>query len=101
MGEKKRGPVVHRLKTWPNFFEAVWKGLKPFEVRKNDRDFQVGDTLLLLEWVPKGNVGWVTGREIRTRVTYVLRDPQWGLKDGFVVLGLARQMKLRGAKEAA
>ena len=35
--------MVHELKCWPEYFEAVISGAKTFEVRKNDRDFAVRD----------------------------------------------------------
>lgn len=35
---------VKTLKTKPKYFEMQLKGIKDFEVRKNDRDFQVGDS---------------------------------------------------------
>ena len=37
----------HDLKIWPEFFDAVASGAKPFDLRKNDRNYHVGDTLLL------------------------------------------------------
>lgn len=42
-----RDPIEHELKTWPDFFDAIWNNEKHFELRKDDRGFQAGDTLLL------------------------------------------------------
>lgn len=39
----------HYLKTVQPYFDAIDQGLKTFEIRKNDRDFKVGDILVLLE----------------------------------------------------
>ncbi len=54
----------HVLKCWPPYFAAVVSGVKPFELRKNDRDFAIGDTLLLREF--DGNY---SGREVRAKIT--------------------------------
>lgn len=35
--------MIHQLKCDSKFFEDVASGKKTFEVRKNDRDFFVGD----------------------------------------------------------
>jgi hypothetical protein len=43
----------HDLKTWPEPFAAVLSGAKRAEVRKADRNYSVGDTLVLREWSPK------------------------------------------------
>ena len=72
---------IHELKTLPKFFKAQVTGNKQFEVRKNDRDFQVGDILMLQEW----DNGY-TDAEASVIVTYVLKDFE-GLNDGYVVLG--------------
>lgn len=42
----------HELKIWPQYFHYVANGSKTFEVRKNDRGFSFGDTVLLKEWDP-------------------------------------------------
>jgi hypothetical protein len=40
----------HTLKCWPVFFAPILTGEKPFEIRLNDRDYEVGDILRLEEW---------------------------------------------------
>ena len=59
----------HELKTWPEFFQAVKRGEKRHEVRDNDRDYRVGDVLLLREYEPL--TGNYTGDELRVRVTWL------------------------------
>lgn len=59
-------PTIHALKTWPRFFELVISGRKTFEVRRDDRDFKPGDTLLLQEWEDMQQS--YTGREVRACV---------------------------------
>ncbi len=83
---------THFLKTWPVFFSEVWSGAKPFELRKNDRDYKVGDWLHLEDWAP--GTGY-TGRAVIARVSYVLADvPDFGLMPGYAILGLVdRQNK--------
>lgn len=63
--------MTHTLKTWPGPFTAVSNGVKTFEIRKDDRNFQVGDSLILQEWLP-GQQEY-TGKEIYVRVTFVGR----------------------------
>lgn len=63
-----RGPMVHELKTWPKYFEAVLGGEKTFEVRTFDRDFRVGDVLMLREY--DYGAGY-SGRFLARRVTYI------------------------------
>lgn len=91
---------THDLKCWPSFFAAVRDGSKTFEVRRNDRDFAVGDVLHLREWDPyaMGNFGITrSGNYTRAthdmRVTYVLRGGEFGIAAGFCVMGLAEVAK--------
>ena len=73
---------VHKLKTLHEYFISQLDGRKNFEVRYNDRDYQVGDILILREW---NNDNGYIGVAIYLRVTYIL-DNLEGLKDGYVVL---------------
>lgn len=43
----------HELKIWPQYYSRVKDGSKTFEIRENDRGFQSGDTVTLLEWDPE------------------------------------------------
>ena len=83
----------HALKTWPVFFDDVLSGRKTFEVRKNDRNFQEGDTLLLEEWMPDNassdpRAGAYTGRKCRVVVRSVLLGEMLGIKKGWCVMGV-------------
>lgn len=46
---------VKSLKCHPQYFEAVKKGFKTFELRYNDRNFLRGDDIILLEYDPVEN----------------------------------------------
>ena len=78
--------MIHELKTWNEYFEEVFMGHKTFEVRKADRPFAKGDTLILKEWNPKTEQ--YTGREMARGVSYVLEGGQFGVEKGFVVMAL-------------
>lgn len=82
-----RAPIEHELKTWQSYFHALADGTKTFELRRDDRGFQVGDTLRLRE--TEYGSGRYTGREERRVITYILRrEEDLGLIDGFAILSL-------------
>ncbi len=62
---------IHELKIWPEFFQEVQSGYKPIELRKNDRQYMVGDILKLLEWYPDTEV--YTGRMTCKEISDVFR----------------------------
>lgn len=74
--------ITHILKTEATFWDAIDRGEKTFEVRKNDRDFQVGDTLLLRRLPTLTD-------EISRRITYILPGGQYGIDPDYAVLALA------------
>jgi len=86
----------HEVKSWPLFFADVRDGRKTFELRKNDRNYQIGDLLSLNEWNPETQEG--TGQNCTCRIIYVMHatggtpdplpQPMWGLQRGYCILGL-------------
>jgi len=41
---------THQVKVWREFWPQTVGGRQPFQIRRNDRDFQAGDQLELREW---------------------------------------------------
>jgi len=79
--------MLHELKILPEYYDPVVLNHKTFEIRKNDRNYQVGDVLLLREW----KSGKYTGREVKRFVSYIYHgNGDFGLADGYCVLGLKR-----------
>lgn len=78
----------HYLKIAPEYYEAVRSGEKTFEVRLNDRNYQVNDVLHLQEF----NNGEYTGRELVKVASYILNDAAY-CKEGYVVIALKEHFK--------
>lgn len=77
--------AVHEIKIAPKFFEYQKNGKKKWELRKNDRDYKVGDTLILKEF-RDGENQYYTGRMLSRVITYILPEHE-GLTPGYVILG--------------
>lgn len=74
---------VHDVKLGATSFDDVKTGRKTFELRKNDRGYKEGDTIVLHEY----KNGATTGRTITKKIVYMLEDFT-GLEDGYCILGL-------------
>ena len=77
--------MIHELKTLPIYFEEVIEGRKSFEVRKNDRNFKVGDMLALNEY--DADKKEYTGNSCLVYVDYILKDENY-CKNGFVIMAI-------------
>lgn len=66
-----RPPIGHVLKCWPLQFEDILCGMKPFTIRKDDRDYQRGDTVVLVEYDPETKQH--TGRSLTRMIGYLGR----------------------------
>ncbi len=95
--------MIHSVKCKYKHFGSLKDGTKTFEVRKNDRRYEVGDFLAVNEFVPDESFdpyssdaglrhtdgGYYTGEGLLYKITYILDDKEF-CKDGLVILGLAR-----------
>ncbi|EDN9028979.1 TPA: DUF3850 domain-containing protein [Listeria monocytogenes] len=72
---------THELKILSEYYWDIVEGRKTFEIRKNDRDYQVGDYLILKELKDEKH----TGRKLPVVVTYITDYEQ---KEGYVVMGI-------------
>ena len=80
--------TTHNLKTIEPHFSNVLNGSKTFEVRLNDRDYQVGDFLMLTEYPYVGELSL----SIETQITHILTHFEYpqGIKKGYVILSITR-----------
>ena len=84
--------MTHELKTDGEVFQLSWENKKPYEIRINDRDFQIGDEIVLRETqstglqMSDGEPLKYTGRRIRQKILNILTDC-YSLKDDWCILG--------------
>ena len=79
----------HFLKTDPKWFGKAAMETKRFEIRADDRGFEVGDRVVLMEYDRAS--GEYTGNWTVGTVTCIVRAQDFpdGLKEGYCVLGLS------------
>jgi hypothetical protein len=91
---------AHSLKTHPGEFQDTKAGLKLAEFRLDDRDYQVGDVLILEEWDPETRK--YTNDVLWALVRHVQRGGKFGIPDGYVMMSIdveENAMKVERAKD--
>lgn len=93
---------LHELKIKRECFDAILDGKKTFELRKNDRDYQVGD---LIHFVDINGCEFDSIHLFATilfpkrmifEITYVLKDSQeYGLDKDYCIFGI-KKLKIEG-----
>lgn len=96
---------THVLKTHPEYWDAVQRGEKTFEVRFDDRGFMEGDMLVLVRYDPAMDAG----RPIeslptcRVRVGFIFRprgETHFGVLKGYLIMSISRIDVLPGLSAA-
>lgn len=79
--------MIHHIKCWPEYFESIENGIKTFELRKDDRNYKIGDTLVIRDFDP--DTATYSGKFLIRIVNYKMSDSLMGLQYGYCILGLS------------
>lgn len=75
---------MHCLKIDPEYLTALADGTKTCEIRKNDRNYQVGDEIILQPWRVNR---WLQGTRLAFKITHITH---YEMKQGYVALSIKR-----------
>jgi hypothetical protein len=81
---------IHELKLEAEFFFNITTGVKTCEIRKNDRNYEIGDTLILYSWLPKEK-RYSGEPPLFVIITDITKG--YGLKNGYVALSIKKIKK--------
>lgn len=88
--------TTHRLKVFAKYADAIMSGVKTFEIRKNDRGYEVGDKIVFNVVT---NEGYAVGAAARHplngatyRIDYIL-DGFEGLAQKYVAMAISKEGK--------
>lgn len=89
---------THELKCHPHFFAAIAAGKKTFEIRRNDRDYRIGDMLNLREYDPTFGH---TGRRLSgLEIVYIMQAEDFpAILPGFIIMGLRGVPSMEDSRE--
>ena len=77
-------PKHHDLKLFEKYYQPIVEGRKLADIRFNDRDYQVDDTITYYSGYPTLTGHYYDGRVVDVVITHI--DSVFGLLDGYVNL---------------
>lgn len=83
--------MIHELKIIPKYFKQILSAEKTFEIRKNDRNYQENDILILKEFNQETKI--FTGSYVKCKVISIVKDSDFpeGIKSGYCIMSLDLQ----------
>jgi ParB family chromosome partitioning protein len=76
--------ATHQLKIREDYARAHLSGVKPWELRKNDRNFKIGDKI---DFSAIDDQGFIVMTYSRT-ITFIFKGGQYGLNENYAILTL-------------
>lgn len=81
--------MEHTVKITKQYFVKLLSKEKTFELRKNDRNYKVGDVIILKEIDYYDlKLSFNRGREVKAEITYILKGPVYGLEAGYCIMAI-------------
>ena len=82
---------LHTLKIKEDYFNAILRGEKTFELRKNDRNYQVGD---LIHFIKTDGLEYFGHSRDVYQIIHVLNNvPEYGLDKDYCILSIKELRK--------
>ena len=90
---------LHKLKIKNKYYQDIYYGDKTFELRKDDRNYQVGDLIefTIIDSVPETDekndksVSIGVTANCLYKITYILKDvPEYGLDKDYCIFGIEK-----------
>ena len=83
---------AHYLKTVQPHFNEVWAKRKTFELRKNDRNFEVGDIIVLMDYDTSTET--YSANEVHGLITHILDSYYDAIHEDYVILSFVEINRL-------
>lgn len=82
--------MIHEIKLNREFCEDVYNGTKQFEIRKNDRQYEVGDIIKFIPWEPRSEISFKHPIKQNAYIIKYILHGGYGLKDGYIAMQIKR-----------
>lgn len=86
--------MIHEIEIHSKFFAPIANGDMPFVLVHNDKNYCIGDELIIKERINKEHnvLKNYIGHTCRRKITYVLQGKEFGVAYGYIALGLVQTM---------
>lgn len=82
--------MEHKLKIRYNYAIDVFEKRKTFEIRKNDRNYQVGDTIEFVLVDAIGQIFDTTLKMPKYKITYIFYGGEYGVDKDYCILSIKK-----------
>lgn len=87
---------LHVLKIKRQYFNDILSGQKTFELRKNERDYKVGE---YIRFINSNGCAFPETNKHLFKIIYVLKNvPEYGLSNGYCIFGF-RSVSIQNGRD--